>query len=332
MTQTVTLIPGTGIAVELMDSILAILASAKADIEFETMEAGPKCFADCGSALPAETIESIRKNKVAFKGKLRSRPEDPYRSPNWELRKQLGLYAAVLPVRNLRGLPARHKDVDLVVIREAIEDIYAGLEHVVRDGIVASLKVVTADASRRITRFAFEYARNNERKKVTLVHKANIMKVTDGLFIETAQEVAKDYPDIEFDKLIVDNACMQLLLKPHRFDVALMGNLYGGIMSDLGAGIVGGISASMGASFGDDMAIFEAIHGEAPHLEGTGKANPLPLLMPACYMLEHLGQTEAASNIREATSRVLEAGVKTPDLGGTASTESVVKAIISELQ
>jgi isocitrate dehydrogenase (NAD+) len=331
MTTTVTLIPGDGITVELVDPVLAVLEAASADVVFDRQRAGRTSYLETGQEMPEATIESIRRHKVALKGKLRSKLGDPYRSPNWELRKHLALYASVIPVRNLRGLPARHHDVDIVVIREAIEDIYAGLEDTMREGIVASFKVVTAEASRRITRFAFEYARQKGRRRVTLAHKANIMKVTDGLFIETADAVARDYPSIEFRKIIVDNACMQLLLRPQQFDVMLMGNLYGAIMSDLAAGIVGGISATMGSSFGDDIAIFESIHGDAPQLEGTGTANPLPLLLPACLMLEHLGQRAVADRIREAVSRTLEAGTKTPDLGGTATTDQITRAIVAEL-
>jgi isocitrate dehydrogenase (NAD+) len=331
MATTVTLIPGDGITVELIDPVLAVLEAARAEVVFDRQRAGRTAYLETGQEMPEATIESIRRNKVALKGKLRSRLGDPYRSPNWEIRKHLGLYASVIPVRNLRGLPARHRDVDIVVIREAIEDLYGGLEDTMREGIVASFKVVTAEASRRITRFAFEYARQKGRRKVTLVHKANIMKVTDGLFIETAEAVARDFPSIDFKKIIVDNACMQLLLRPQQFDVLLMGNLYGAIMSDLAAGIVGGIAATMGASFGDDIAIFESIHGDAQHLEGKGLANPLPMLMPACLMLEHVGQHATAERIREAVSRALEAGVKTPDLGGSATTQEMTHAIIAEL-
>jgi isocitrate dehydrogenase (NAD+) len=331
MTTTVTLIRGDGIAAELMYPVINVLEAARADLTFEEQPAGRRAFEQTGDALPPETIASIRRTGLALKGKLRSHPDDPYPSPNWQLRKELDLYAAVMPIRNLGCLAARHHHVDMVVIREAIEDIYAGLEHVVRDGMVASLKVVTADASKRITRFAFDYARANQRRKVTLVHKANIMKVTDGLFIECAEQVAKEYQDIEFNKLIVDNACMQLLLRPQQFDVALMGNLYGGIMSDLGAGVVGGISATMGASFGDNLAIFEAVHGDAAHLEGTGKANPLPLLMPACYLLEHLGQVETAERIREAVCRVLGTTTVTPDLGGNATTSEMLAEVAKSL-
>jgi isocitrate dehydrogenase (NAD+) len=331
MTQTVTLIPGDGISVELVDPVLEVLEAAGADVAFERCTAGERACRETGDALPEATIESIRRNRIALKGKLRSRADDAYRNPNWQLRKELHLFAAVLPVRNLPNLPSRHKGVDFVVIRQSTEDIYAGLEHEVRDGVVASLKVVTVDESRRITRFAFDYARQNGRKKISLVHKANIMKVTDGLFIEVAKEVASEYPDIQLDTIIVDNACMQLLLRPSQFDVMLMGNLYGGIMSDLGAGIVGGVSATMGASFGEGLAIFEAIHGDAPHLEGLGTANLLPLLMPATYMLEHIGQAEVADRIRTGISRTLGAGRTTPDLGGSLTTSEMTKAIISEL-
>lgn len=331
MTRKVTLIPGDGISRELVDPVLEVLAAAGADIEFERRPAGEAAYAELGDAVPDTTIESIRRNGLALKGKLRSRSQDPYPNPNWQMRKELDLFAAVLPIRNVPCLPARHKDVDLVVVRQSTEDIYAGLEHEVREGIVASLKVVTVEESRRISRFAFEYARRNNRKKVTLVHKANIMKVTDGLFIEVAEEAAKEYPDIELAKIIVDNACMQLLLKPQQFEVLLMGNLYGGIMSDLGAGIVGGISATMGASFSDEIAIFESLHGDAPHLEGKDKANPLPLLMPASYMLEHIGQTESAEKIRTAICRTISSGISTADLGGSASTSEMVRKIVSEL-
>lgn len=331
MGSTVTLIPGDGVTVELVDPVVSVLDRAGADVAFELREAGRQAWKRSGTALPDETLESVRRNRVALKGKLRSREDDPYRSPNWELRKKLGLYASVLPVRNLAGLPARHEGVDLVVIRQALEDVYSGLEHTIREGIVASLKVVTAEASTRITRFAFDYARATGRSRVTLVHKANIMKVTDGLFIGAAQAVAAEQPDVRLDTMIVDNACMQLLLRPQRFEILLMGNLYGGIMSDLGAGIVGGISATMGASFGEGLAVFEAIHGDAPSLEGTGRANPLPLLLPACYMLEHLGQAEVADRIRSAASRVLASTTTTPDLGGSATAAEMCRAIETEL-
>jgi isocitrate dehydrogenase (NAD+) len=331
MPRTVTLIPGDGIGRELVDPVLRVLEAVRADVVFERASAGRAACREVGEALPAATLESIRRNGVALSGKLLARPGDSFPSPRWDLHRQLDLFAAVLPIRNLRGLPARHQDVDIVVIRQSTEDIYAGLEDRIRDGIVASMKVVTSAASTRITRFAFDWARRNGRKEVTLVHKANIMKVTDGLFIQAAEEVAAGYPDIRFRKLIVDNACMQLLLRPAQLDVLLMGNLYGSIMSDLGAGIVGGISASFGVALNDERAVFEALHGDAPQLEGTGKANPLPFLLPALYMLEHLGQRDKADRVREAISRTLERGLSTPDLGGTATTDEMIGAIVGAL-
>ena len=331
MSTTVTLLPGDGVSRELVEPVLAVLEAVGADLDFEPEEAGREAFRRCGESAPQAMLESIRRNKVALSGKLTARPGDPYPSPRWDIRRQLDLFAAVLPIRNLRGLPARHQGVDIVVIRQATEDVYAGFEDRIREGLVASLKVVTAAASERITRFAFEWARRNKRREVTLVHKANIMKVTDGLFIETAEGVAKGYADVRFRTLIVDNACMQLLMRPAQFDVLLMGNLYGAIMSDLGAGIVGGISASFGVSRNDEIAVFEALHGDAPRLEGTGKANPLPLLLPACYMLEHLGRRAQADRIQEAISRTLEQGCATPDLGGHATAAEMTKAIIGNL-
>jgi isocitrate dehydrogenase (NAD+) len=331
MPRTVTLLPGDGITRELVDPVRQVLAAAGADVAFEVAEAGAAAFRAHGDPLPAATLESIRRNGVALCGKLVAHPGDAYPSPRSDLHRRLDLFAAVLPIRNLRGLPARHTGIDLVVIRQSTEDIYAGLEDRIRDGIVASMKVVTAAASERITRFAFEWARRNGRREVTLVHKANIMKITDGLFIEQAERVAADYADVRFRKLIVDNACMQLLLRPTQFDVLLMGNLYGSIMSDLGAGIVGGISASFGVAQNEALAVFEALHGDAPGLEGTGRANPLPLLMPAAYLLEHLGQADRAARIREAAGRALEAGIRTPDLGGSSTTDEVTRAIVARL-
>jgi isocitrate dehydrogenase (NAD+) len=331
MPRTVTLLPGDGIGRELTGPVLRVLEAVGAELAFERFEAGREAWKTTGRSLPPETLASIRRNGVALSGKLLARPGDPYPSPRWDLHRELDLFAAVLPIRNLPGLPARHRDVDIVVIRQATEDIYAGLEDRIRDGIVASMKVVTTAASERITRFAFDWARSNGRKEVTLVHKANIMKVTDGLFIEAAEAVAAGYPDVRFRKLIVDNACMQLLLRPAQFDVLLMGNLYGAIMSDLGAGIVGGISASFGVSRNESLAVFEALHGDAPGLEGTGRANPLPLLLPAIELLEHLGQREHAGRVRRAVSRTLERGVATPDLGGRATTAEMTEAIVGAL-
>lgn len=331
MAQTVTLIPGDGITSELVGPVTSILDAAGAEITFETVHAGRGFYATSSGGIPEALIDSIKTNGVALKGKLLPTKDAKQTNPNSELRRRLGLFSAVRPIRNLPGLPSRHDDIDIVLVRETSEDVYAGLEHQVREGVVASLKVVTAKGCARITRFAFEYARRHGRKKVSLIHKANIMKVTDGLFIKTAKEVAADYDDIAFNTLIVDNACMQLLQRPHQYDIILTGNLYGDIMSDLGAGIVGGISASYGASVNEDIAIFECIHGDAPDLIGKDSANPLPMLMPAVYMLEHLEQRDAATRIRDAISATLKAGVSTVDLGGTATTSAMTEAIIGNL-
>ncbi len=330
MTQKVTLIPGDGLTKELTPFVLSVLDAAGADVEFEEVEAGKDAFAKHGTALPKAALDSIRKNGIALKGKLVSGGEAG--CPSGDLRKELGLFATVRPIKNLKGLKARYDNIDIVIVRESTEDVYAGLEHVVSAATVASLKVVTAEACERISRFAFEYAKKNGRKKVTLVHKANIMKVTDGLFIAEAKKVAAEYEgEIEFNTLIVDNASMQLLLRPYQYDVMLMGNLYGDILSDLGAGIVGGISNTMGASVNDELQVFEALHGDAPSIVGTGTANPLPLLMPACYMLESIGQADVADKIRTAISKVLESGTSTPDLGGTATTASFIDAVKAAL-
>jgi len=300
-------------------------------VEFEEQQAGRAAFEATGRSFPDATLASIVENKVALKGKVLTPRDDKYETPASMLRKRLELFASVRPIRNLRGLVGRHKDVDIVLIRESTEDVYAGLEHHVRPDVVSSMKVVTTRGSERIARYAFEYARSRGRKKVTLIHKANIMKKTDGLFIESASKVAAEYSDVAFETLIVDNACMQLMLRPHRYDVVLAGNLYGDIFGDLGGGIVGGISATLGALFNDELAVFEAIHGEAEHLMGKGVANPLPLLLPACWMLEHLGQKAVGDTIMRAASDTLEAGVKTADLGGTANTAEFCRAIIDRL-
>ena len=331
MPRTVTLIPGDTITREIVEPVIRILERAGADVVFEPHEAGADCFRETGRVFPESTLESIKRNRLALKGKLIAQASSSYPSPNADLRKELGLFAVVNPIRSLPGLPARHHDVDIVLVRESTEDLYGGMEDLIRKDVATSMKVVTERACRRITEYAFEYARTHGRKKITLVHKSNIMKVTDGLFLRTAGEVAKDNPDVAFTSMIVDNASMQLVLRPHQFDIILAGNLYGGILTDLGAGITGGISGSMGSSRNETVAVFEAIHGEAPEIEGMDLANPLPLLMPACFLLEHIGQADRAARIRNAASAVLEKGVTTPDLGGSATSSEMTDAIIGAL-
>lgn len=329
--RTVTLIPGDSITAELADPVLRILDKAGAELTFERMEAGAESFRNTGVALPDEVIESVRKNRVALKGKFLALPDAAYPSLNVELRKRLDLFAMVYPIGNLPGLPSRHDGVDIVLIRESTEDIYGGHEDRIGQGIVTSMKVVTEHGCRRVARFAFEFAKVHKRNHVTVIHKANIMKVTDGMFLRVAEQTAAGYPGIRFDSMIVDAASMHLVLRPRRFDVMLAGNLYGGILADLGAGVVGGISASMGASRNEEIAVFECIHGEAPHLMGKNLANPLPMLMPATHMLRHLGQDEPADRILAAVSAVLKKKVATPDLGGSATTAEMADAIIDAL-
>jgi isocitrate dehydrogenase (NAD+) len=253
-------------------------------------------------------------------------------SSNVRLRKELDLYANLRPVKSLKGIKSRYEDVDLIVVRENTEDLYSGLEHEVVPGVVESLKIITDRASRRIAHFAFDYARREGRKKVTAIHKANIMKLSDGLFLNCFRDVAKDYPDIEADDLIVDNACMQLVMDPHQFDVLLLENLYGDIISDLGAGLVGGLGVVPGANIGEEMAVFEAVHGAAPNIAGRGLANPTAMIQTAVLMLKHLGEREAADRIQGALEKVLaQRNVLTRDLGGHSTTSEFTSAVIAAL-
>ncbi|MCK6571413.1 isocitrate/isopropylmalate family dehydrogenase [Myxococcota bacterium] len=318
----VTLIPGDGPGNELFAPLTALLEAAGARVEWQWMrsEASEDALA---SALPAACIQSVRTNGVALKGPMLP-AKGRLESPTITLRKALGLYAGVRHVRNLAGLPARYQDVDLVVIRENTEDVYAGLEHEVHPGVVESIKVVTRVASERIFRFAYRYARSHGRQKLAIVHKANIMKRADGLFLDVGREVAADYPDVETRDVIVDNACMQLVQRPHQFQVLVCGNLYGDILSDLAAGLVGGVSAVWGMDQGDDCVVFEAIHGSAE--------NPLPLLMPAIALLGHLGQGGAQARLSAAVERLLADGQSLPrDLGGHATPLEVFAALRAAL-
>jgi isocitrate dehydrogenase (NAD+) len=323
----VTLIPGDLIGRDLAGPMTELVSAAGGQVEWEWVEAGAHCVGEDGP-VPGACVESVRRNGVALKGPLRTPEGAGYESPSVVLRKALGLYAGVRHIRNLPGVKARYSDVDLVVIRENTEDVYAGLEHEVQPGCVESIKVVTRAASERIFRFAYRYARNHGRRRVAIVHKANIMKRADGLFLEVGREVGANYPDIETRDVIVDNACMQLVQKPHQFEVLVCGNLYGDILSDLGAGLVGGISAVWGLDQGDDCVVFEQIHGRVAHLLGTDRANLLPMLLPAIRLLEHLGQDAPAQRLQRAAERVLAEGRwLTEDLGGTARTSEMAKAV-----
>jgi isocitrate dehydrogenase (NAD+) len=321
MTHTITLIPGDGIGPEVTEAVLRILTAAGLSIDWDRHLAGVQAVERTGQTLPVELLDSIGRNKVALKGPVTTPIGQGFTSVNVGLRKALDLYANLRPVANLPGAPARFSGVDLVIVRENTEDLYAGLEHEVVPGVVESLKIITARASTRIARFAFAHARRHGRKKVTAIHKANIMKLGDGLFLESVRAVAREYAEIAYEEKIVDAACMHLVLKPEQFDVLVMPNLYGDIVSDLCAGLVGGLGVVGAANLGEAIGVFEAVHGSAPDIAGKNLANPTALLLSAIMMLRHIGEGDAATRIVDALSRTLTAGrVRTRDLGGTAST------------
>jgi isocitrate dehydrogenase (NAD+) len=332
MAQTITLIPGDGIGPEITDAAVKVLDATGVKFVWERHEAGIRAFEKTGNPLPEELLDSIRHNKIALKGPLTTLVGEGFPSANVALRKQLDLYTNLRPVRSIHGVPSRYEDVNLVIVRENTEDLYSGIEHMIMPGVSQGLKVITSHASTRIARFAFDYARRRGRKKVTAVHKANIMKLTDGLFLESAQRVSSEFPDIEFNDKIVDNLCMQLVLDPGQFDVLLLSNLYGDIVSDLAAGLVGGLGMVPAANIGELYAVFEAVHGSAPDIAGEGIANPTALIFSGVLMLRHLGEDTAADRVVDACFRVLEREeVRTPDLGGTASTREYADAIVREL-
>jgi len=332
MAHTITLIPGDGIGPEVTEAVLRIIAAAGVSINWERHEAGVVAFERTGRALPVELLDSIRRNKVALKGPVTTPIAEGFTSVNVGLRKALDLYANLRPVWNLPGVPARFQGVDMVIVRENTEDLYAGLEHEVVPGVVESLKIITARASTRIAQFAFAHARRHQRKKVTAIHKANIMKLGDGLFLESVRTVAREFPDIAYDERIVDAACMHLVLAPEKFDVLVMPNLYGDIVSDLCAGLVGGLGVVGAANLGTEVGVFEAVHGSAPDIAGKNIANPTALLLSAVLMLRHIDESDAAARIMSALGRVLESGqVLTRDLGGTAGTFQFADAVGKEL-
>jgi isocitrate dehydrogenase (NAD+) len=333
MSHTITLVPGDGIGPEVTASVVRILKVAGADIDWERHDAGVRAFELYKQSLPAGLLESIRRNKVALKGPVTTPIAEGFTSVNVGMRKALDLYANLRPVRNLPGVESRFSGVDLVIVRENTEDLYAGLEHEIIPGVVESLKIITEKASTRVSQFAFEHARTHGRKRVTAIHKANIMKLSDGLFLESTRKVSRDYTDVEYDERIVDAACMQLVMRPEKFDVLLLPNLYGDIVSDLCAGLVGGLGVVPGANMGTDAAVFEAVHGSAPDIADKNLANPTALLLSGLLMLEHIGEPQRAERIRAALSNVLSAGrIRTRDLGGTASTTEFTDAICREVE
>jgi isocitrate dehydrogenase (NAD+) len=328
----ITLLPGDGIGPEVTESAVRVLEAAGVSIEWDRVEAGGEVIAKYGTPVPEPVLQSIRRRGIALKGPITTPVGEGFRSANVTLRQDLDLYACIRPVRSLPGVTTRFEGVDLIVVRENTEDLYSGLEHRVTAGVVESIKVVTERACLRIARYAFALARRLGRRKVTAVHKANIMKLTDGLFLECCRRVARDHRDIEFGDVIVDNCAMQLVRDPGQFDVLLLGNLYGDIMSDLCAGLVGGLGVVPGANVGDDVAVFEAVHGSAPDIAGKNLANPMAVIFSAAMMLDHLGELAAATRVREAVYAVLKDGSKlTRDLGGLAGTSEIAEAIASRM-
>jgi isocitrate dehydrogenase (NAD+) len=330
--HTITLIPGDGIGPEVTNAVVRILETAGLQVDWELHAAGILAVEQYGDPLPPALIESIVRNKVALKGPVTTPVGGGFTSVNVGLRKALGLYANLRPVWNIPSVPSRYTGVDLVIVRENTEDLYSGLEHEVVPGVVESLKIITEEASERIATFAFEYARKHGRKRVTAIHKANIMKMADGLFLRSVQNIAKRYPEITSDERIVDAVCMHLVMNPTQFDVLLLPNLYGDIVSDLCAGLVGGLGVVPAANLGTEIGVFEAVHGSAPDIAGQDRANPTALLLSAVLMLQHIGEAAIASRIVKAHGDVLsEAKVRTRDLGGTAGTREFADAICAKL-
>ena len=332
MKHTITLIPGDGIGPEIVAATVRVIEATGVDIEWETQILGSHALEKFGDTLPDASIEAMRRTKVSLKGPITTPVGKGFTSVNVGLRRALDLYANLRPVKALPNVPCRYPELDLVIVRENTEGLYSGLEHIVVPGVVESLKVSTEKACTRIAKFAFEYARANGRKKATAVHKANIMKLSDGLFLDCFYNVAKDFPDIEAEDKIIDNCCMQLVMRPEQFDVLVMENLYGDIVSDLCAGLIGGLGLAPGANIGELGAVFEAVHGSAPDIAGQGVANPTALMLSAIQMLRYIGEREAAAKFESALFRTFEEGKYiTRDLGGNAKTAEFANAIIDKL-
>jgi isocitrate dehydrogenase (NAD+) len=329
----VTLIPGDGVGPEVIGAAISVIEAAGVPLKWDRQEAGAAGLKKYGTPVPDDLIRSLKRTRIALKGPLETRVGEGYRSINVYLRKTFNLYANLRPTRSFEGVHTPFRSVDLVVVRENTEDLYAGIEHQITPGVVESVKVITARASTRISRFAFDYARRNARTSVTAIHKANIMKLSDGLFLKCARRVAAEYKDIRYQEQIVDAACMLLVTDPASFDVLLLENLYGDIVSDLCAGLVGGLGMVPGANYGQHGAIFEAVHGTAPDLAGKSAANPVAAILSGAMLAEYLGYPQAACGIRAAVGAVLRAGrTLTPDLGGRASTTEMTAAILRTLK
>ncbi|HEU4340083.1 MAG TPA: isocitrate dehydrogenase (NAD(+)) [Candidatus Binatia bacterium] len=333
MKHKVTLIPGDGIGPEVTKPTLEVIKAAGVDIDWETQLAGAPALKKHGTTIPKQLMDSFNRNKIALKGPVTTPVGEGFASVNVELRQGFDLFANLRPIKNLPGVKARYQDVNLIVVRENTEGLYSGIEHEVVPGVMESLKIITEKASTRIAKFAFEFARSHGRKRVAAIHKANIMKLTDGLFLDCARKMAAHYTDIAFSDLIVDNACMQLVLDPLKLDVLLLENLYGDIVSDLAAGLVGGLGVVPGANLGDEHALFETVHGSAPDIKGKHIANPTAMMLAAVMMLEHISEKAAARKIRSSLEAVLLRGdALTPDLGGTATTKKFADSIIREIE
>ena len=330
--HTVTLIPGDGIGPEVTDAAVRVAEAAGAKIQWQRVEAGAEVVAKYGSPVPDHVLNSVRTNRVALKGPITTPIGEGFQSANVFLRKALDLYASVRPVKSVPGVESPFRDVNLIVVRENTEGLYSGLEHRIAPGIVESLKIVTERACTRISRFAFELAERTGRKKIHVIHKANIMKLADGLFLECSRKVARDYPEIEYKEMIIDNCAMQLVRDPKQFDLLLLENLYGDIISDLCAGLVGGLGVVPGSNVGDDCAVFEAVHGSAPDIAGKRIANPVAVILSTAEMLRHLGEERIAHAITRAVHATLaEPEHRTRDLGGTATLDAITDAIVDHL-
>ena len=331
--RTVTLIPGDGIGPEVTEAAVKVIAAAGVEMAWERMDAGSEVINKYGTPVPDEVVNSIMRNQIALKGPISTPIGFGFASANVALRKRLNLYANIRPARTLPGVKSRYDNVDLVVIRENSEDLYSGLEHIVVPGVVESLKIITETACLRIGKYAFEYARRHGRKKVTAVHKANIMKLADGLFLECIRRAHRDYPEIDYEEMIVDNTCMQMVMRPEQFEVMVMENLYGDILSDLASGLIGGLGLTASANIGESgIAMYEAVHGSAPDIAGRDLANPIAVILSSVMMLTHLGEDDAAQRIEAAVKKVLAEGkTVTGDLGGTAKTSEMTQAIIDAL-
>ncbi|ADQ03966.1 Isocitrate dehydrogenase (NAD(+)) [Caldicellulosiruptor owensensis OL] len=333
MSYTITLIPGDGIGPEVTEAARRVLDASGVKIEWEVVEAGEKVMQEYGTPLPDHVLESVKRNKVALKGPITTPVGTGFRSVNVALRQALNLYANVRPVKSYEGVPSRYTNVDLIIVRENTEDLYAGIEYMAGDDAAVGVKIITRKASERIVRYAFELARREKRRKVTAVHKANIQKLTDGLFLECARKVAQDYPDIEFEDMIVDAMSMKLVQSPENYDVLVMPNMYGDILSDLAAGLVGGLGIAPGANIGEDGAVFEPIHGSAPKRAGQNLANPTATILSGVMMLRYLGELEAADRVEKAVAKVIKEGKEvTYDLGGSTGTKEFADAVIREME